>query len=525
MRTNLWVLAVVFFNVTMALGQKFNQDLNNIQVTWQLINNFYVDSVNPSHLANETIKSMLEQLDPHSIYLTVDEVKRSNDGLKGDLEGIGVEFIIHKDTVFITSVFEKGPAEIAGIRPGDRILFVNDKSLTTPGIDRKFVVDVLRAKKGTILNLIVERKELDNHIETSVVCNKVQISSIDSHYMLNNKVGYIKISRFSLHTGKEFQDALKGLVRSGMESLILDLRGNSGGYISSALSVLDHFLEKGQLMVYTQGATFPRHNHMASSKGLWQKGGLAVLIDEKTASASEIIAGAIQDWDRGVIIGRRSYGKGLVQRPFSLTDGSEVRLTIAKYYTPSGRSIQKDYSDGVKNYRDELDVRRESGEFVSKDSIHYDTNFKFSTLVNQRTVYGGGGVVPDLFVPIDTADYPFAYFKIVEDGNLDKSALDFLSNNYNTLKKSFHSYKEFNNNFLLDKSYLADLVATVDTYQLKFYEKDELKDFITLYFKSIIAKGLYGNNEYYQVINSSQKIFITTVGILNDQEQIAELLH
>lgn len=521
-----WVFLLFILVFIGAKGQKFNQDLNNIQVTWQLINNFYVDSVNTSKLANETIKAMLAQLDPHSIYLPVDEVKAANEVLKGDFEGVGIEFMIVKDTLLILSAIEGGPSQKVGIRSGDRILSVDGKNIASIGLKNADVLMMLRGKKGTQIELTVARRGEDKILDFNVICGKIPIHSIEASYMVEPKIGYIKISRFSSTTGKEFDHTLKTLMKSGLENLILDLRGNSGGYMSAALSVLDHFLSKGQLMVYTQGVSLSRRDHLATSKGLFHKGGLVILIDENSASASEIVAGAVQDWDRGVIVGRRSYGKGLVQRPFSLTDGSEVRLTIAKYYTPSGRSIQKDYANGKEDYQKELLSRIYTGELMHKDSIHIPIQLKFETLQKGRTVYGGGGIVPDLFVALDTIRYPKLYRELIVKGAVYNISLDYFNLNRNQLMSQFENFEEFNRSFKVEQLIIEDLFSEARELNIEFSDDDfeTAKPLFEMQIKALVAKNIWGNSEYYRVINPALEAYCKALQIINEKEDFAQLL-
>jgi len=526
MRYWFFLLFIFFFAGAGVEGQKFNQDLNNIQVTWQLINNFYVDSVNPSELANETIKAMLAHLDPHSLYLPASEVKAANEALKGDFEGVGIEFMIMKDTLLVLSAIDGGPSQKAGIRSGDRILTINGKNIASVGIQNAEVLSMLRGDKGTIMELTVARRGEDESLYFNVICDKIPIHSIEASYMADYTTGYIKVSRFSSNTSREFQNTLKSLIKSGMEELILDLRGNSGGYMSAALSVLDHFLTKGQLMVYTQGATLSRHDHLATSKGLWHKGGLVILIDENSASASEIVAGAIQDWDRGVIVGRRSYGKGLVQRPYSLTDGAEIRLTIAKYYTPSGRSIQKDYTNGKKAYQREVLSRIDSGELMNKDSIHILKQWKHSTLKNGRTVYGGGGIVPDLFVALDTAEYPLLYRELVVNGIINNVSLDYFSLNRKQLINRFKTFEQFNQNFCVDQIIIEHLYSDIHQLNVAFTDKEieQVLPLVKTQIKALIARSIWGNSEFYRVINPTLEAYNEALHILNNNEDLAQLL-
>lgn len=516
-------MLLFIFSVINLSAQRFNQDLNNIQVTWQLINNFYVDTINTGDLAQKTIKAMLEQLDPHSSYLTPEQVKIANDRLGEKEESIGIEFQVINDTLFITGVNENSSASIEDVRIGDRILSINNHQVSGLGLSAEEIVEKYRVEKGDIMNLIIERQGTPDNISKRLEGQSMKTSSIHSYYMIDKRIGYIKIENFSLYTGNDFKDVLKTLKKSGMKSLILDLRDNTGGYVSAAISVLDQFLSKGQTMIYTEGATSPRHNFTASSKGGWQKGSLVVLINEKTASASEVVAGSIQDWDRGVIVGRRSYGKGLVQRPFSLTDGSQVRLTVSRYYTPSGRLIQKDYSNGVTEYRQELSDRSSNGELLNGNNIQFDEELKYRTLLNKRVVYGGGGIMPDLYIPIEAPELPPHYREIIDNKLLQKMTLNYISQNFEELQSSLNSFDDLMDETEHTIQFVNNILDVVENGRDNS-EKNKFRDLLNSYFKATLAKGFYSQSDYHKFINQSQDVFVKAVEIIKD-EKIADLLY
>lgn len=509
-----WLLFLSILFIGNIKAQKFDQDLNNIQVTWQLINSFYVDSIDRPAFAEEIIRSMLSSLDPHSVYIPADEVKEANEALNGNFEGVGIEFLILKDTLTVISTINGGPSEKVGIRSGDRILFINGEKVASVGINSDDVYAMLRGRKGTEVDFTIVRRGEDKMLDFSVVRDEVPIPSIEASYMADATNGYIKISRFAANTNKEFNDVLKTLKKAGMENLILDLRGNTGGYMSSALAILDQFLDRGKLMVYTEGAALSRRDHKATSKGLWIEGGLVVLIDENSASASEIVAGAIQDWDRGTIVGRRSYGKGLVQRPFTLTDGSEVRLTIAKYYTPSGRCIQKPYSDDKDSYKEEVFDRYNNGELWNRDSIHVNETLSFKTLVAGRPVFGGGGIMPDFFVPLDTTGYSDYYRDLVVNGVLSSVALDFYNNN----ESQWKDIRSFMQDFVVDDALMARVQK--EALMIGLTVDAAADNLIALQLKALIARNLWGNSAYYEIINPTVGAYKKAIQLFADNNEV-----
>ncbi len=353
----------------------------------RLVDGYYVDSANVDKLTEKAIVNLLSDLDPHSTYISKEEVDKMNEPLVGNFEGIGISFNIFKDTLLVTTTISGGPSEKVGLRAGDRIIEVNDTSIAGIGLKNSDVFDLLRGKKGTRVDLTVLRKPSRELLDFTIIRDKIPIFSLDASYMIDKSTGYIKLNKFAKTSTDDFLTAMKELKKENIENLILDLRGNTGGYLHVSIEIADQFLNNRDLVVFTEGINEPKREYKASSGGSFKTGNLVVLIDENSASASEIVSGAVQDWDRGVVIGRRSFGKGLVQKPFFLTDGSMVRLTTAHYYTPSGRCIQKPYENGVKEYRKDYANRITSGEMFSADSIHFDESQKHKTLVNGRNVF------------------------------------------------------------------------------------------------------------------------------------------
>jgi len=399
-----------------------------------IIESDYVDTVNRNALIEEAIPVMLRKLDPHSVYIPASDLARANEPLQGNFDGIGVSFNMLTDTVLIISTIPGGPSEKAGIAPGDKIIYVNDSLIAGKSLPDEDIVGMLKGPRGTTVKLKIERKGTDSLLPFTIIRDKIPIYSVDVAYMMSDDVGYIKISTFALTTHDEFLKGLRELKEQGMKKLILDLRGNSGGVMDAATMIADEFLPEGELIVFTKGKSTPRHDIKATSRGEFEKGELVILIDEWSASASEILAGAVQDNDRGTIIGRRSFGKGLVQEPVMFRDGSGMRLTIARYYTPTGRSIQKPYDEGVDKYYEDLTDRLLHGEFEEADSIRMDDSLRYTT-PGGKIVYGGGGIMPDIFIPIDTTGVSNYFLAIRNSGLIYRYALKFTEDKRDVMNK------------------------------------------------------------------------------------------
>src|SRR5690554_5200068 len=429
----------------------------------RLIDGYYVDTADVDKLTEKAIVNLLSELDPHSVYISKEEVDKMNEPLQGNFEGIGISFNIFKDTLLVTSIIPGGPSEKVGIRAGDRIVEVDGKTIAGTGITNTDVFELLRGEKGTTVDLKVHRRSNKELLDFSIVRDKIPIYSLDASYMLDDETGLIKLNKFSATTTDEFTEAIKELRSKNMKNLILDLRGNGGGYLKTAIEISDQFLDNNKLIVYTNGNNDPKREYKSTSSGSFKDGNLVVLVDESSASASEIVSGAVQDWDRGLIIGRRSFGKGLVQKPYFLTDGSMVRLTTAHYYTPSGRAIQKPYTNGVEEYRREYLERFNSGQLFSADSIIFPDSLKHKTLVNGRDVYAGGGVMPDIFVPMDTSSHYKYYNRLRRTNIVYNFILDYVDDNRQYLKKEFPNFNTFNNNFEVTTQMIEEIVSQGET--------------------------------------------------------------
>lgn len=398
-----------------------------------LIKNAYVDSVNTDKLEEEAIPVLLKNLDPHSTYIPTSDMQEVTEEMQGNFGGIGVQFTIHNDTVQVVDVISGGPSSKLGILPGDRIVQVNDSLIAGNGVKNETVLKLLRGEKGTKVNVGIKRKGINDVMQFDITRGDIPLISVDVSYMINDSTGYVKVSRFAEKTYAEFMQQTDELNNQGARQLIIDLRGNPGGYLMAVVKMVNEFLQQGDLIVYTEGHSQPRKTYNATGKARWTDKRVFVLIDEYSASASEIFAGAMQDNDKAVIVGRRSFGKGLVQEQIPFTDGSALRLTVARYYTPSGRSIQKPYEEGVGEYYHDIMNRAVHGEFQEADSIHFADTLRYQTK-GGRTVYGGGGIMPDYFVPLDTTGYSDYYSKIAQQALVYNFALDFTDRSRNQLK-------------------------------------------------------------------------------------------
>lgn len=508
-------------------AQKQDLNLSKLELATRVISAFYVDSLDNTKLIENAITGMLDQLDPHSVYISSDEVQKMNEPLQGNFEGIGIHFSILKDTLFVVNPIPGGPSEKVGIMAGDRIIYVNDDMVAGIGLTNQMVFDMLRGKKGTEVTIKITRRGMNELLEFTVERDKIPIYSLDAAYMLNKEIGYIKLNRFSATTHDEFKNSFAQLKQQGMKSLVLDLQGNGGGYLKAATDIVDEFIPKGQMIVYTKGVNSQLRHLKAMKKGLFEDGKLVVLIDESSASASEIVSGAIQDWDRGIIIGRRSFGKGLVQRPFNLPDGSMMRLTTAKYYTPTGRLIQKPYENGNdKKYHEDLQNRYKHGEYTNVDSIQFPDSLKFKTLLNKRTVYGGGGIMPDIFIPLDTTEYSKYHRNLLGKGIINKFVLSYIDNNRDNLKESYPDITVFIEQFNCKQTMLDELISRGEDQNIAFNkaEFDRSKASINQQIKALIARDLFEKDDFYRIINMNDNVIIRAIEILENPSAYRQLL-
>lgn len=504
-------------------GNKSNSDvsksLSKYREILMLINNNYVDSINTTELVDYSITKMLEKLDPHTVYFNTEEAIAARSQLESGFDGIGIEFNIFQDTVYVVTPLAGGPSESAGIQSGDKLILVNQEPLSGPGTSNNKVYKMLRGKRGTEVTLTVSRIGANEPIEFILKRDRIPTFSIDAAYLDNDGIGYIKVSRFSETTYDEFKTAIKSLKENGMQKLILDLRGNPGGYMDRATSMADELLSGNRMLVYTKGKEkrFDRETK-ARLEGAFESGPVIVLVDEGSASASEIVAGALQDHDRALIVGRRTFGKGLVQMPVKLSDDSELRLTISRYYTPSGRSIQKPYESGKsEEYESDLKKRYDHGEFFNSDSIRFDADLQYKTQ-GGRTVYGGGGIMPDVFVARDTTTSSKYLYELYAKNIIREYAARYATENNKRLEKQ--SFDDYLKNFTVSDQMISELVKDAQKVGIE-YNNAELarsRSVINTQIKALVGRYVWGksrkthfNNEAYQVLNQTDPIFQTAL--------------
>ncbi|WP_373846471.1 S41 family peptidase [Bacteroides heparinolyticus] len=529
MKKILFIIACLCLATVQAQNSN-NEALRKLQMAEFAITNLYVDKVDENKLVEEAIIRMLAQVDPHSTYNNAEEVKKMNEPLQGNFEGIGVQFQMIEDTLLVIQPVSNGPSEKVGILAGDRIVAVNDSAIAGVKMSTEDIMARLRGPKDSEVKLTVVRRGVDDSLFFTVKRDKIPILSLDASYMIQPQTGYIRVNRFGATTAEEFVKALKALQKKGMKDLILDLQGNGGGYLNAAIDLANEFLQQKELIVYTEGRAARRSDFFAKGTGNFKQGRLVVLVDEYSASASEIVTGAVQDWDRGVVVGRRTFGKGLVQRPLDLPDGSMIRLTVARYYTPSGRCIQKPYDNtanldgrtggegGQEKYNQELTDRFNHGEMIHADSIHFADSLKVRTKRMERIVYGGGGIMPDFFVPIDTTRYTDYHRNLVAKGVVIKGVAKYIEKRRKELQNLYKKFEAFNEKFEIDDEMLAGLRTLADNEKIAFNEEQYSRSLplIKTQLKALIARDLWDMNEYFQVMNATNSSVDQALKILNE---------
>lgn len=502
------------------LGGEKNKAYLKLKQVMDHLENDYVDEINMDKLVDKTIENMLTDLDPHSVYISKEDMEMTQGQLEGNFEGIGIEFNIFKDTIIVITPLSGGPSESLGLLSGDRIVAVNDEPVAGVGITNKKVISLLRGPKGSKVNVKIHRKGSPELLDFTIERDVIPQYSVDVAYMIDETIGFIKINRFTATTYMEFKDALYKLQSKGMKKLILDLTGNPGGYMEPAVRMVDELIGQNQQIVSTKGKT-DRHNseYLSEEKGDFEEGQVVVLVDVGSASASEIVSGALQDHDRAIVVGRRTFGKGLVQLPITLEDGSALRLTISRYYTPSGRSIQKPYDQGRENYENEYFERFENGEIYTADSIKTKDSLQYYT-DKGRVVYGGGGIVPDYFVPLDTTQNSRYMNRLFSTNSMAEYSLEYYKNNQQTLEK--WSLDDFAANFQVDQPMLDGLIKTAQRNGVP-YEASEFKKsdkLIKIFLKAYIARSLWKNEGFYPVYNQQNEILQRAILILNDSTPV-----
>ena len=519
------VAAGILIGATMADGNSTNNLISGYLKFKEIltyVQRDYVDEVDTDELVETAINKMLEKLDPHSVYIPAEELELAKSQLEGEFEGIGIEFSIIRDTIYVVSPLSGGPSEEVGLMSGDKIVTVDGETVAGTDIDNRDVFELLRGKKGTEVKVGIQRRDADDLMNFTIIRDKIPQESVDVSYMVDDEVGYIKVSRFAATTYDEFRAALADLKEKGMKKLVLDLQDNPGGYMDRAINIADELLSDNRMIVYTEGKQ-PRYNSEARAyrEGIFEKGPIVVLINQGSASASEIVAGALQDNDRALIVGRRSFGKGLVQMPIPLDDGSELRLTISRYYTPSGRSIQKPYDDGVKKYNEDIMERYEHGELLNVDSIQFNDSLKYETSKG-RTVYGGGGIMPDYFVPIDTTNAKNKFLSSLYTTNVVREyTLLYYEDNKAKLEKM--DFQDFYNNFEVTDKMLDKMISMAKSEDVEFDKEEYLKakDLLKTQTKALIARSVWGNKGSYPVFNQSNQVLQEALKLFDKAENLA----
>lgn len=483
-----------------------------------LLDNYYVEDVKMDSLVEIGITEILKHLDPHSVYMDAEEIKKANEPLEGNFEGVGIQFQIYQDTIQIVHVIEGGPSKRVGVQDGDKIIFVDTAKVAGVGITNDLVFKKLRGKKGTHVSIKVKRYGEKELLEFEIIRDKIPIYAIEASYLATPEIGYVKLSRFSATATEETENAIDSLKKAGAKKIILDLTDNGGGYLNQAHALSDLFLEDGKLIVYSSGRSQPRIDLNATTAGDFEKGDLVIMVNQNTASASEIVSGAVQDWDRGLIVGRRTYGKGLVQKGYTLPDMSVVRLTMAHYYTPSGRNIQKSYAKGLEKYHEDIEDRYESGELFDNSKMKLTDSTKYFTN-NKRVVYGGGGVTPDIFVALDTMWNSKFYQKLVRTGTFNQFTLEYINNNREFLQKKYPTSYAFVKDFVVDDSLLSKFYAFAKN---KKAEPDSAEVWsqsiptIKNQIKGLLGQDLFNSSVYWQIANLQNPIYVRALNAFSD---------
>ena len=516
----LFIAAVAAVDAKAQLRMNLGEDspMRKLQIAEMAITNLYVDSVDEQKMVEDGIRGMLEKLDPHSSYTTAKETKAMNEPLQGSFEGVGIQFNVSQDTLLVIQPTLGGPSEKVGIMAGDRIVAVNDTAIAGVKMSRDEMMRRLRGKKGSKVMLTVVRRGIADRLSFTVTRDKIPVKTVDAVYMIRPNVGYIRIGSFGATTYEEFMEGVDSLKRKGMVDLVLDLQENGGGYMQSAIRIANEFLRKNDLIVYTEGRRSKRQEYSANGGGRLLDGRVMVLVNEYSASAAEIVTGALQDQDRAQVVGRRSFGKGLVQRPIEFKDGSMIRLTIAHYYTPSGRCIQKPYTKGDKeDYAMDIEKRFKHGELYSADSIHFADSLKYETLRRHRTVYGGGGIMPDFFVPLDTTQYTPFHRQLAAKSFIINASLRYIDSHRKELRKRYTSFDKFSAEFTIPATVTDALIADAAKDGVKPKDGAELQATmpqLKLQLKALVARDLWDMSQYFAVINESNHIVMKAVELL-----------
>lgn len=525
------ILAAVAVTAVFAAGRKSGSTGGiapevKLRQAEQIIEHFYVDPVNSDSVVEEAIRAMLKTLDPHSSYSTPEETRELNEPLEGNFSGIGISFNMVNDTLYVISTIAGGPSEQVGLLAGDRIIAADDLLISGVNRPREAIMKMLRGPKGTRVKIDVVRSGLDHPLSFNITRDDIPIYSVDAAYMVDDTNGYVRVSRFAQDTPEELRRAIRDLRRKGMKNIIIDLETNGGGYLRSAFEMAELFLNKGDLIVFTDGERVNPIYYNAESNGDF-KGRVVVMVNQYSASASEILAGAMQDNDRGVIVGRRSFGKGLVQQPFPFPDGSMIRLTTRRYYTPSGRCIQKPYDKGDDTAYDRDIVNRlRSGELASADSVHFDPSLQFRTLRNHRTVYGGGGIMPDCFVPLDTTVFTDYYRDLLSKNVFNSTVLTYIDHNRKDIESRYKNVDRFIADYTVPQSLMDEIVEKGKAEGVEYNAEQYAlsRDYMMTIVKGLIARDIWDMAAYYRVVNSLNPVYLEAVRVINSPTEYNAIL-
>lgn len=519
-KTLIFTIGILTCLLSSTAQKNVDEQIRKLIISTATINNYYVDSVDTEKLVEDAIRGMLEKLDPHSQYSTPEQTKRLNEPLQGSFDGIGVQFNILDDTLMVIQTITGGPAEKAGVMAGDRIISVADTAIAGVKMPQEDIMKRLRGPRGTVARLGILRDGIDDTLRIDVVRDKIPLNSVDAAIMLTRNTGLIRFSNFAATTHQEVVEAIRKLKGQGMKNLILDVTQNGGGFLQAAAEIASEFLPQGDMIVYTKGRAFKQQEFRSRGGNAFQEGKVIILVDEYSASAAEILAGAIQDQDRGLVVGRRTFGKGLVQRPVDLPDGSMIRLTISKYYTPSGRCIQKPYEKGKeKEYRMDVINRFNHGELTNADSIHFPDSLRFQTLREGRTVYGGGGIMPDYFVPLDTTKNTSLYRQIVAKRILIDANLRYLAKHRNELKEKYPTFEDFRRKYKVPEEIIENIYTEAKKSLKDKYPKDEEEKTTGLLkhmLRALAARDLWDMSEYFAIIYEDDDIVKKAVQLMEE---------
>lgn len=517
-RRCIFFLSVFLLLPGIASSQVDKNQAEKLQRALQIVEFAYVESVPDSNLVEYAIRGMLKELDPHSVYLSADELRRANEPLLGSFEGIGIQFNIINDSITVVSPIPGGPSEKVGIMPGDKIVRIDGELSAGSHVNNQLVMEKLRGDRGSLVTVGIVRRGTTGILDFTITRDRIPINSLDVAFMATPEIGYVKLNRFARTTMREFREAVEQLKQQGMQHLVLDLSLNSGGYLDVAIDLSDQFLDRDQLIVYTEGNAAPTQQFNSTFRGIFKEGKLVVIINEGSASASEIVAGAIQDWDRGLLVGRRSFGKGLVQRPFDLPDGSAIRLTTARYHTPTGRNIQKPYDEGTDKYFKDLSERLENGEMIDPDKISFPDSLKYFTKHNNRIVYGGGGITPDFFIPLDTTRVSAYHARLIRQGILNVFAIEHTNDNREELALRFPDLSAYTAGFSVTEELLTQLYTYADNQGVSITEKEDIQesDYLKNQLKGLIARSLFDFGAYLQISLQEDLSFRRAIEIIED---------